>query len=247
MTKRVLYTTIMALMLILAGCKQDKDNTTLAPMQYDYAPVSVGHYVIYDVDSIRYNYLAPDTQLIDTIHYQLREFMQDTFRDNLGNISYRIELSKRYDTLTSWNVVNRAWYSTLSRNTYEKNEDDLRFIKLVFPPVDGITWRGNSYLPTSDTNSTTYKAYAGWVYTYSSVNHWSIVNGLTFDSTLVVTEVDNENLIDKKLSRETYAKHVGLIYKEWEIINKQDVASPWTAPYKAVGWRIRQRIHSYGN
>ena len=245
MIKRVALASLIVSLLILAGCKQDIDSTKLSPYLYDYAPVNTGHYVIYDVDSIRYKFVQPDSQYVDTIHYQIKELVQDTFYDNLGKISYRLEISKRYDTMQPLDVVDRAWYSYLSRNTYEKNEDDLRFIKLIFPPINGETWKGNSYLPASDTTTDTYQAYANWTYTYSAVNLPKAVNGNAFDSALVVTEVDNQNLIDKKLSRETYARHVGLIYKEWEIINKQDVTSSWDAPYKANGFRIRMRIHSY--
>ncbi|MCW3128186.1 MAG: hypothetical protein JWO03_3844 [Bacteroidetes bacterium] len=245
MIKRVLFSSLIATLLILAGCKQDKDNTTLSPFLYDYAPVNVGHYVIYDVDSIVFRFAQPDSQHVDTVHYQIKELVQDTFYDNLGHLSYRLEISKRYDTLSPLDVVSRAWYSSLYSSRYEKVEDDLRFIKLVFPPINGVTWKGNSYLPASDTTSDTYQVYAGWTYTYSEVNIPKALNGLGFDSALIVTEVNNENLIDKKLSRETYARHVGLIYKEWEVINKQDVSSTWDRPYKANGFRIRQRIHAY--
>ena len=245
MIKRVLLILMSASLLIMAGCKQDMDSTKLSPYLYDYAPVNTGHYVVYDVDSIVFRFVNPDSQYVDTIHYQIKELVQDTFYDNLGKLSYRLEISKRYDTTQSLNVVDRAWYSYISRNTYEKNEDDLRFIKLVFPPIVGQTWKGNSYLPASDTTSDTYQIYANWTYAYTAVNQPLSINGQHFDSTLVVTEVDNENLIDRKLSRATYARHVGLIYKEWEILNKQDVASTWDNPYKANGFRIRQMIHSY--
>ncbi|MBS1618340.1 MAG: hypothetical protein JST76_07470 [Bacteroidetes bacterium] len=246
MTRRVSYSLIIAALLALAGCKQDTDKMTLSPMLYDYAPQHVGHYLIYDVDSITYSYSDP-VQTVDTVHYQIQELISDSFYDNLGNVAYRIEVSKRYDTISSLSVVDRAWYSFRTRNTYEKVEDDLHFIKLVFPPVNGITWNGNSYLPASDTTSDIYQTYAGWTYTYSEVNSPKAINGLGFDSALVVTEVNEENLINKKLSRETYALHVGLMYKEWEVINKQDVSASWNTPNKATGFRIRWRLHAYGN
>src|SRR4051812_387123 len=109
MIKRVLFASIIAILLVLAGCKQDKDLTTLSPFLYDYAPVNVGHYVIYDVDSIVFRFAAPDSQHVDTVHYQIKELIQDTFYDNLGHLSYRIEVSKRYDTLSPLDVVSRAW------------------------------------------------------------------------------------------------------------------------------------------
>lgn len=235
----------MAALLILAGCKQDTDRMTLSPMLYDYAPLRVGHYLLYDVDSITYTYADP-IQTADTVHYQIQELISDTFYDNLGHVAYRIEVSKRYDTTSPLNVVDRAWYCFRTQNSFEKVEDDLHFIKLIYPPVNGVTWNGNSYLPASDTSSDIYQKYAGWVYSYSDVNRPKAINTLGFDSALVVTEVNDENLINKKLSRETYAYHVGLIYKEWEVINKQDVAASWAAPNKASGFRIRMRLHAYG-
>jgi hypothetical protein len=59
-----------ASLLVLAGCKQDMDNTKLSPYLYDYAPVNTGHYVIYDVDSIVFRFVNPDSQFVDTVHYQ---------------------------------------------------------------------------------------------------------------------------------------------------------------------------------
>ncbi|MBS1622597.1 MAG: hypothetical protein JST83_01155 [Bacteroidetes bacterium] len=245
MIKRVSYSLLVLLLFILAGCKQDTDHMTLSPMLYDYAPLRVGHYLLYDVDSITYTFADP-IQTADTVHYQIQELISDTFIDNLGNTAYRIEVSKRYDTTSSLAVVDRAWYCFKTRNSFEKVEDDLHFIKLIFPPVNGVTWNGNSYLPASDTSSDIYRAYAGWTYTYSDVNVPKAINGLGFDSAVVVTEINEENLINKKLSRETYAYHVGLMYKEWEIINKQDVSASWAAPNKATGFRVRMRLHAYG-
>ena len=239
------YLLIVLIVCTLAACNQDSDNVKLSDFLYDYAPVNTGHYVIYDVDSIAYNFVSP-FQNVDTVHYQIKEVVQDTFYDNLGKMSYRLEEYKRSDSTTVFNAIDpNAWYSYLSKNTYEKVEFDFRFIKLVFPPIIGNTWKGNQYLPTSDTISDVYQIYAGWDYTYTAVNIPTTINGLHFDSTLVATGVNRENKVDKKLSRETYARHIGLIYKEWEILNKQDVNSSWDAPNQVNGFRIRMRVNSY--
>ncbi len=232
-------------MLIMAGCKQDVDTTKLSPYLYDYAPVNVGHSVTYDVDSVSFNYLVGDTQKVDTVHYQLKEVIIDTFYDVMNRVNYGIAVYKRYDTTQPFPISYQAWYCLESRTTYEKFENDLHFVKLVFPPVVGVNWQGNQYLPANDTVADTYQPYAGWTYTYTTVNAPATVNGSHFDSTVVVTEINNQNLINDALSRETYARHVGLIYKEFEIIDKQDVTSGWTYPNQANGFRIRMRIHSY--
>jgi hypothetical protein len=38
---------------------------------------------------------------------------------------------------------------------------------------------------------------------------------------------------------------VGLVYRQWEVINKQDPTSSWAYPNQAVGFRILTWFHSY--
>lgn len=245
MTKKISVTLILSAMLILAGCKQDQDNTKLAPPLYDYIPVNIGHTVVYDVDSVEFNYIVGDTQIVDTIHYQLMVKVIDTFTDQ-GSLKYSIATYKRYDTTQPFPIsVYQASWALVTKSAYELDEQDLLFVKFVFPPVVGINWQGNEYLPANDTVADTYQPYAGWTYTFTSVNVPTTINGMRFDSTAVVTEINTQNLINDALSRETCARHVGLIYKEWEILTKQDVTSGWTYPNQANGFRIRMRIHSY--
>lgn len=246
MIKKIFGVLFVSALLVLAGCKQDVDTTKLSPYLYDYNPVNVGHTVIYDVDSVRFNYLQGDTQHADTFHYQLKVVVQDTFMDVNGKVNYRMETWKRTDTTQPF-VIDHAWYCFTTRNTFEIVENDLHFVKFVFPPVIGVNWQGNEYLPANDTVADTYQPYSGWTYTFTSVNASSIVNNQRFDSTAVVTEINTEptDKVYGALSRNTYARHIGLIYREWEIINKQDVLSSYDYPNQANGFRIRMRIHSY--
>ena len=244
MTKKLYLPVFISLLLSLTGCKQDVDVTKLTPSLYDYAPINIGYSVIYDVDSIIFKYNTP-TQTVDTIHYQLKELVSDTFYDNLGKLSYIIQLYRRPDSTQPFTIINRDYYSYISKGTYERVEDDMRFIKMVFPVVNGATWNGNSYLPANDTLADTYQQYSSWVYTYTSVNAPVTINGLHFDSAAVVSEVNNQNLITSEVSTATYARHVGMVYKQWELLNKQGVSSTWDAPDSVNGFRIKMWIHSY--
>ncbi|MFN8310248.1 MAG: hypothetical protein U0T73_09830 [Chitinophagales bacterium] len=229
--------------LLLFSCKKENYEFTSAYLT-DYAPNEVGHWVIYDVDSIRYNFIIPSTQQIDTIRFQVKEEITDTFYDNLGRIVQRITVSRRNTPSDAWNI-DRIWYSYRSGTAYEKVENDLRFLKLVFPPVKDYTWKGNQYIPATDTSEDSYKNYANWIYKYAEVNVPLQLNNNSFDSTVTIAEVDEENLIDKKKSVEKYALHVGLVYKEWQLLNKQDVNAPWDNPYQANGFRIFMKVNSY--
>lgn len=245
MTRKTAGAAIIAALLLLAGCKQDMDNTKLAPYLYAYAPVNVGHSVIYDVDSINYAYISGDTQHIDTFHYQIKETITDTFYDINGKVNYGIAVYVRPDSTQPFPASYQRWKCIETRNTYETFENDLHFVKLTFPPINGNTWLGNEYLPANDTIADTYQIYNGWTYTYTTVNTPANIYGHQFDSTLVVSEVNNQNAVTDVLSTETYAMHIGLVFKQWEVINKQDVASTWANPNQAVGFRILMHFHSY--
>ncbi|MBK8657434.1 MAG: hypothetical protein IPN22_00765 [Bacteroidetes bacterium] len=67
-----------------------------------------------------------------------------------------------------------------------------------------------------------------------------IAGGLNFDSTLTVLQVDDEDLIEKTLRREVYAKNIGMVYQEWEYLTKQKVQLNWqNGPEN--GFRIRMK------
>jgi hypothetical protein len=123
--------------------------------------MEVGKYWIYDVDSIVYNFIVPSTQQIDTFHYQLLESITDTFYDNQNRLNYRLELSTRIDTgnNTPWTFW-KVWYCYKSARTFERQEDDLRFMKLVFPIQSDIAWNGNIFIPVNDTD-----AFCKWLLT----------------------------------------------------------------------------------
>ena len=236
---------IIFVLLFIAGCKQDMDNTKLAPYLYDYVPTDVSHSVLYDVDSISYSYTQGGSQVIDTIHYQLKEVILDTFIGLTGNVCYGMAEYKRYDTTQSFLSAYQAWYFYVNRTTLVTDYQDLSFENFTFPPITGNTWQGNSLLPANDTIADTYQVYANWTYTFTSVNVPNTINSHHFDSTAVVTQVNSQNLINDVYCAETYARHVGLVYRQWEVIGKQDVTSTWAAPNQANGFRVQQYFHSY--
>jgi hypothetical protein len=232
---------VLVIALAFSACKKEFYNDTL-DYQYDYQPLEIGQYTIFDVDSYRYVYTSP-SQFVDTVRYQQRELISDTFYDNQNRLNYRLEMMRRPNAAASWGDL-RVWYCVKTATNFERIEDDLRFTKFVFPPKDGISWKGNTYLPTTDTNF--FKVYNDWNYIFKDVNTPKTIQTLSFDSTATIVQVDEENLIDKKRSVEVFAKGVGLVSKEFEVIEKQDVTSSWDRPLKANGFRIRMKVNSYG-
>lgn len=232
---------VLIIALAFSACKKEFYNDTLS-YHYDYQPLEIGQYTIFDVDSYRYLYSAP-SQFVDTIRYQQRELIADTFYDNQNRLNYRLEIMRRPNAAANWGDL-KVGYCLKTTTNFERVEDDLRFTKFVFPPKNEVTWKGNNYIPATDTNF--FKVYNDWTYTFKEVNTAKTINSLSFDSTATIVQVDEENLIDKKRSVEVFAKGVGFISKEFEVISKQDVSSGWDRPLKATGFRIRMKVNSYG-
>lgn len=228
----VLLLTVFSFLLI-PSCKDTKDTLNLE-YGYEYAPIDSGHYVTYQVDSIFYSYNGQYSR--DTSSYQIKELVTDTTYDNENNLCYKLELFKRKTANDPW-VTYKIWTVQQTTTKFIKTEDDLRFVKLVFPPKEEDEWNGNIYLPTTGI----YEVLKDWLYIYSDVHQPYAINTFNFDSTLTVTEVDEESLIDKRLRKEVYAKGVGMVYQEWEVLQKQNVQKDWQEGPEN-GFRIRMRI-----
>jgi hypothetical protein len=156
----------------------------------------------------------------------MQYMVRDTFRDDQDRISYFIEVRKRAADTAQWKQF-KVVYATLNPASIEVVENNYRFIKMVFPIKDGITWKGNTYIPSGDADNMNY---TGWNYLYSKVGS-SYFNGLaTFDDAVIVDEVNDginyndvdsstASYADRTYSQEVYGYNVGLVFREvtrWE-------------------------------
>lgn len=233
--RRVLLLLVL-LPFLIYSCK--KGNSDYQPdYQYEYYPVDTGYYVIYEVDSINFddNFVPPES---DTNSYQVKEYIESTFIDNEGRVAYRLERYTRKDSSHTWRIKN-AWYLVRNQTSAERVEENLRFIKLVFPPEVGQTWDGNKFL--NITPEIDY--YEDWEYEITEHDVPATVNGLSFSETLLVSHVDRENLIEKTFSEERYARGVGLIEREFLHLEKQNVSNPWSKPER--GFILKVRVLDY--
>lgn len=230
-------TYLILLLLLLFSCQ--KDSFILTDDGKNYFPFEAGTYVIYDVDSIVHNDF---TQTVDTFKYQIKEYFESSFLDNSNRNTIRIERYKKeyQDTIPysaiPWRLTD-VWYTNKTTTTAEKVEENQRYIKLVFPVEKKKEWDGNSYNTLGEQR-----------YIYTDINTPREIGNMAFDSTLLITQANTENLIEKKYYVEIYSKNIGLIYKE--II---DIASSSIIPGIPIMDRItsgvecKMTINSYGS
>ena len=184
------------------SCKK-KESVTVY-MGYDYFPNKVGHYVIYQCDSIVVNPFKATVPRFDTFKYQIKEVI-DSIYNSQGQTTQLIIRYKRTDTTIPWSnilTIEKRWTGSLLSNMATRLEDNNNYIKLVFPMSLNETWNGNA----QNTIGT-------WNYQYITLNTPATVNGHTFDSTLTVFQQKDSSFLSYQYYFEQYAAGIGLINK----------------------------------
>jgi hypothetical protein len=166
----------------------------------DYFPSNVGHEIIYDIDSIS---KSDFTNQIDTFHFQIKEVIESIITDNEGRPTLRFERYKRSDESKPW-VIFKVWSANLTNTTAEKKEDNITYIKLVFPVMLNKRWNGNVMNDLDDKE-----------YRYISANLPESFNSFIFDSALTVLQNNfDDRIISKDYEVEKYATRTGMFFKE---------------------------------
>lgn len=201
---------LISILLVAAlfSCKKDADTLKPRNLNQNYAGLTVGKYVIYDVDSTFYN--VP-FNITANYKFQIKEVVDSKYIDAQGNDAYKIIRYKK-DTAISQNWVHQVvWNATINSSNYQKVEDNVRFVKLIFPIKPNKVWNGNSMNTLSS-----------WDYEYTSTHQTELIGSTMLDSVTTVTQFDDENeiLIQRQFYQEKYAANIGMVYKRVIDVNK---------------------------
>lgn len=205
---------LIGILLIIASCK--KDDPVKVDVGYGYFPAEVGSWIIYDVDSTEWDdFNYPAASEVIPHRYQIKEVIESIFTDAEGREALRWVRYKR-DTVTDPWVIKDVWMANKTASTVEMVEENERFVRLIFPVSLSKFWNGNSTNMQDE-----------WDYQYTEVDAAKTVGGLSFDSTLTVTQIEYDDCLNLYMFEEYYAKNVGLIYKK---------AKHWDQPLVLCGW-----------
>jgi hypothetical protein len=225
---------MIACSLLIFACKKDKEVVNV-DLGYNYFPSKKGTYVIYQVDSFFYNDF---TFTIDTFQFQIKEKITENFDDLSKRSTQRIERFYRQNSSQDW-LIKDVWFANRTSNTAEKVEENIRFVKIVFPLKKDLSWDGNRFNNLGEQN-----------YSLTKINEAFKLGSLSFDSTIYISQAADSNLIEKKLAYEIYAKNVGLVFKKNLNITDKNSVINYTLPlelransgfdltYKVIGFGI---------
>lgn len=217
---------ILILGVLLYACKKDADDYVAPEIGHKYAGLTLGKYVVYDVDSLFYDDF---TASVDTAIYQIKELVAEAYTDLEGEEAYKINRYRRdHDTL-SWVLID-VWNAKLTQTNFQKAEENVRYVKLIFPIGNGKVWNGNSM-----------NTMAEWEYEYESIDQSENIGGNALAKVLMVNQLENINLIEEQQFLEKYAENVGLVYKRSKDLVRDNLSSPWR------GYDVTYTVKSYGN
>ena len=246
--KNLFYLIIPIFILIVSSCGTKIDPYTNNNSDSEYFPLKVGYTWIYEVDSIIFDNKGTK---IDSTHSIIKESISGTFTDNEGNTAYIIERFKQNNqNIENWSILD-AWFAYKNDMQAVKNEENLKFIKLVFPVEKDVVWDGNAYFDSENTivkiAGEPIKIYEYWTYKYLDIDSKETINDIQYDNVATVLQVDYENSIEKRYSIEKYAKDTGLIYKNMIILNTQKIDQPNTPWEKKAeeGFILTQKLISF--
>lgn len=217
---------LTAMIISVTGCSKKTDTFQTEPLTDYFIKLEPGKYIRYLLDST----LFIDFGQRDTvISYEAKDVVDAAITDNLGREGWRILRYLRPVGSTSeaaWDL-RLTYYVIPTREKLEVIENNLRYIKLTAPVVEGNSWHGNSHLPDHPFEQfygiTSDVGIQYWDYTYQDKGAIENINNKDYDSTLTVHQIDEEDYTavfdSKNLWIEKYAKGVGLVHKEvlmWE-------------------------------
>ncbi len=211
---------IACCLLTLSQCKKSTATVQSAALT-DYLQLQPGKYITYRLDSTLFTNFGTQTT---TVSYQAKDIIDTLITDALGRPSWRVIRYLRDTAGTQSWVTDQTYMITATREDVEVVDNNLRFIKLVLPVVNGYSWPGNSYIDVTTDTFNVVNYLQGWNYYYDSLGMPFVTPFGTVDSTLTVIQqpdvtngdfTDPSRYSERNYSVEVYAKGIGLINKRF--------------------------------
>lgn len=172
------------------------DDATEPADPYEYYPLTIGHYVVYDVNQEVYS--TGQTAPVVT-KWQERDEIDRIASDSAGIVTYIIARSTRNTSADYWQKV-KEYAVHKYPDKLLTNIDNQPFLSLTFPIDSRATWNGNSYNSLDEQDC----YYEPGVKTVK-------IGEQSFDNVLTVVERKDTSIINKYVTIKQYGSGIGLI------------------------------------
>lgn len=227
---------VIAILILLFSCKEQEIKQYTPKIDYNYFPLQSGLWREFEVVSIN---IDSASEVYDTAHYFLRELHKQWILDAANDSVMLIERFYCDSLGKQWQPFG-VWQAGIDNNEAQQVEENERYLKILFPVQINSSWDGNKY-----NRRDTLEQY---LYTIISLNNPNTLNGLSFDSVLLISQKSKSTFVDKLQFEEQYAYGIGLISKKQVDIYSEITDDP-TIPIEnrvTDGTIYNQEIISYG-
>lgn len=227
----VVFTPFVFSAISLWSCQQ-LDCGCVSPPQTGasfYYPI-IGNSIVYDVQEIQYSL----TENPKVKNYQLKEVNASFFQDLDNKEALRIERYRRENDTQKW-VIDSVFTAKKEIDKALKTENNVTYVKMIFPIKENIKWNGNLYNAFGDDS-----------FEMKKVNQPFQTNGQSFAKTLSVIQQNDSTLVDLKRRMEVYAEGIGLVYQEKTFVSYCNTADCLGKGKIDFGTKYMLKIKSYG-
>jgi hypothetical protein len=192
-----------ALMLLSVSCERTAEPDP-ARIGWDYYPLKMGDYRLYDVHRINYNFSSPN----DTLHYELLEKVADFYLNQTNDTIFILHRMRRYAASGGWELD--SLYSVQRTNHWlVQGINNRPQVQLVFPIREGLRW-----------NSNQLNASPADTFEMAAVGRTFAVDNTVYDNSIRVIQEDiNDAIVKRDIRQEVYALQQGLVYKLIDQLN----------------------------
>ncbi len=254
MTSNAKFTTVLLLLLfvgalgLLTSCDPEIENVDEDKLGYQYYPLAIDNEWIFEVDSFLY---SNDGLIKDTSHWFVKERIKDTYDHGSDGDAFVLERSISKDQL-NWKVSD-IWTIEKNNTSLNKTEENLTFVKFVFPPTVNVRWDGNIFIDNSDTILVFGEfliPFKYWDYkVVEEITDYEL-SGVVYPKVLKVREVEDDPdsaILEYKNSFVYYAENIGVIQEDRTILFDQPKETdnrPWDVKADK-GFILKKRLVSY--
>lgn len=195
------YHWVFGVCLLVLACSDHNISVTSGQA---YLPLHVNDYWDYAVNEtniLQTTTCADGGQTVKA--YQLRMVISDSLPNNSGAYTFVIHRYTRTDDTQPWSDLD-TWSARVTTNAVVQTEENVSYVKIVFPLGDSIKWNGNLY---NDLPAETYVV--------ASIGSAFKFNSTSYPNTITVYQSNYDDFfISRDQRKEVYAYNLGLVYKK---------------------------------
>lgn len=194
-------------LLAFEACKKDNDDTfDYSTISKQYFPYKKGSVLIFKVDSTIYDNFK-DSVFRSTIY---RRYIIDSLNNSIETRTlFRVSVAEADSSNGPW-THKRVDQWALTRDYFETQENNIRFVHLSFPPNYESTWNVNQF--TNLQNEPRY---------YLEINDTFKLDDIIFTDVLKTENEPKVNQVVNIQHYEVFAKNFGCVYKKISNIETQ--------------------------